>query len=347
MAYFTQSSASRSSIHRIVLVVISVLAFVQALFHYLRAIIGRPDLFYDAAEVWQPAAEAVLNGEALYVGAAADNKPPMFEFLNVLVGATGEYILVFHVLVGLANAVTATLIYRWLARDGHATAGILAALLFISTLPVINGTIINVRSFALVFLFGALLVRGPVRRGVLIAIAALFSQFAVFAIPVLIYESVRNPATNSWQWSGRFLAAGLVTAVTAYAIVGLVWGGESLTNAIQMSLFVGNYVTEKAPLSLWLQPVESAQALGEVSIRIGYVLLPAAVMCVFMLLKRLRSTDTPTLAAFLSISFLATFLVKVHPYYWMFPIAFLAPLAALLIVRVARLQSEEESAVVS
>jgi hypothetical protein len=222
---------------------IAALALGATLYRYIRAVVGTPDLFYDVREVWQPAATAVLDGQALYVGAATDNKPPLFEYLNVLVGSTGHYLLVFYLLVGLANAVIVVCLYHWLAREGHVIAGVLAALLFATVLPLVQGTIINVRSFALVFLFCALLTQGAVRRGGLLAVAGLFSQFAMFAAPVLAYEGVRRSDGSPRRWVARFATAGFVTATLAYLPLYLIWGPQSLVNGVQMSIVSAGHYT--------------------------------------------------------------------------------------------------------
>jgi len=68
---------------------------------------GAVSLHPDVRLVWYELAHAVASGTPLYTGVAVDNKPPLFELLNVGAYLTGEYVLTLVLLVGLANGLGA------------------------------------------------------------------------------------------------------------------------------------------------------------------------------------------------------------------------------------------------
>lgn len=70
--------------------------------------------------------------------------------MNYAVYLTDHYAFGFLSLAGIANALAAYLFWHWLADYGYSKGGVIAGLLYFSTLPLINGHIINVRSFAMV-----------------------------------------------------------------------------------------------------------------------------------------------------------------------------------------------------
>lgn len=113
---------------------LAVLCFGKAAVRYVQ--VGSPeDLFFDAREVWYPLSQAVLAGERLYVD-VPDNKPPLFQFLNLGVAATDAYVPTFLFLLGLANLATAVLVYRWYASHDDPGVDVLAAFLLVLALPV-------------------------------------------------------------------------------------------------------------------------------------------------------------------------------------------------------------------
>lgn len=306
------------------------LALFQAAEQYLRAVIGRNDLWADAANVWLPLAEHVAAGNPLYVGAAVDNKPPLFQYLNLAVYETGEYVLVFYLLVGLANGLAAWLLYQWVSDFARRETAAIAAVLFLAALPVVNGTIINVRSFALVFVLLAVRARPAAAQGAFIAVAGLFSQYAVFGIPVLLYQRYAADALG-WRSFARFCGAGLVVVALAFAPL-LWWGVDSLVGGVEWSFFaVKDHLTQNDVLNPWLSPVDWVGKIAAVSVPLVYLLVPAALYAGRVVLGRTggrrRAVDV-ALVAFVGVYGLS-FAVKSLRYYWMLLLPFLAALAAL------------------
>lgn len=125
---------------------------------------GAADLHPDVRLVWYDLAREVAAGMPLYTGAAVDHKPPVFELLNVGAYLTGEYVLALLLVVGLANGAAAVLLWRVLAARGHPRVGALGALLFLLVLPLVDGTVGNVRSLAVAGLLFALAGRPRRRR---------------------------------------------------------------------------------------------------------------------------------------------------------------------------------------
>jgi hypothetical protein len=149
---------------------------------------GTVSLHPDVQLVWYDLARAVTSGTPLYTGVAVDNKPPLFELLNVGAYLTGEYVPSLVLLVGLANGLAAVFLWRAAATPGHSRTGALGALLFLLVLPPVDGTVVNVRSLAVAALLFALATRSSVTRGTGVACAVLCSQPAVFVLPVVAYD---------------------------------------------------------------------------------------------------------------------------------------------------------------
>lgn len=196
---------------------------------------GRP-IQVNTRNVWLPLAEAVFSGGDLYLS-QWDNKPPLFQFINLAVYATGAYKLVFFIIIGLANGATAVLIWKLCQRHGFDVIGAIAALLFLATAPATaNALQIDPRQFANVCLLLALLASSSVRAGALVAAAGLLSQFSVLTIPLVIWTHVRA-RPDRVAWTARFAIAGLTVVAIAFAIVLAVWGSEAAATGFEYSFF--------------------------------------------------------------------------------------------------------------
>lgn len=305
------------------------LALIQSVEQLARATIGRSDLFSDAANVWLPLAEHVAGGNALYVGAAVDNKPPLWQYLNLAVFETGHYVTVFYLLVGLANALAAWLLYRWVSEFARRETAAIAALLFIAALPAMNGTIINVRSFALVFLLLAVQTHRASAQGALIAAAGLFSQYAVFGIPALLWYRHATGRLDARRFVA-FCGAGLLTVAVSFLPL-LWWGIPSVVGGIEWSFFAaGSHILENDVLNPWLSPMDWAAKLAAVAESILYLLVPAALYGVRVVTGRSGSRSAIDVALVALVALYAlSFGVKSLRYYWLLLLPFLAALAAL------------------
>lgn len=328
---FIGSSPSRS----FVLLLFSVTAGIPVLVNYVAAGPLGMGLTYDAGEVWLPIARQLSEGKVLYVTTRTDNKTPLFHALNYVVYRTGHYTLVFYLLIGAANTAAAYLLWLWLDRNGMYRAGVLAGFLFVAAVLLINGDIINVRSFALVCLLLAVLQRAPVKRGVWTGLGVLFSQFVVFAIPVLLYDGFRTAADRR-GWTTLFVVSGLGVGVLCFAALLAVWGPTAFLRGIDMTfLSIAEYaVAHQDDYNPFLNPFLWLENLVRVAMNLLFVLLPAGVAALQAVLTDHDYGWTPFAGAvFLSGSFLLTLFIKSLPYYWVFPTAFLAVVGAIGVVR--------------
>jgi len=204
--------------------------FIPAGIRYVGIVLGESNLYHDARVRWLPIANQLSNGKVLYVTTMFDNKTPLFHALNYMMYLTGRYALVFYVLVTVANATVAYLLYRWFTAKGHRHVGVVAGFLFLASLPHITGDVINVRSFVLTFLIASLFTANPVVRDGAVGVATLFSQLTVFAIPVIWYDGVRSSDATQRvpSWSLRYASGGLGISVLAFLPL-LLWGPVRLS----------------------------------------------------------------------------------------------------------------------
>jgi len=296
---------------------------------YARVVIGANDLWADAADVWLPLAERVAAGDALYVGAAVDNKPPLFQYLNLLVYETGEYVLMFYILVGLVNGAAAWLLYRWVARFTRSETAVIAAVLFVAALPITNGTIINVRTFSITFVLLAVLARSPSVQGASIAAGALFSQYAVFGIPVLLWRQYARGKLSLDSFIRFCVAGGGVVVLTFLPL--LWWGVDSLVGGIEWSfLLAKDHFTRQQIINPWMNPRNWARVLATVSQQLLYMLVPAVLYGGRIVFRRDEQQSVAEITLLLFAVFYAlTFGIKMLYYYWIMVLPFLAGLAAL------------------
>lgn len=311
------------------------LALAQSIYRYLQLTIGKQVLFVDARAVWKPLAYDVLNGAPLYVGATVDNKPPLFQFINIAVAWTGAYDLVFTLLIGVANGAAAILLWRLLARENQSRAGVIAGLLFLTVVPVVNGLVINVRSLALPFLMGAFLTQNPSQRGAGIAIAGLISQYAVLSIPVAVYDRYKKQDADINRWILVFAISGISVVALAFLIVLPLWGLESMISGLYWSFgVVGQYAGRTTKHTLLGTPVLYFGILAKVILDSLVVTIPGAILGYFTIreiLQGMWGIEHLCILLFGTLAF--QLLLRSYPYYWLYPIPFLCGVAAIGISR--------------
>ncbi len=321
---------------RYVAVAMGLFAAVPVAVQYLTYRFGAESgtLWYDAEQHWLPIARRLANGKVLYLSAGWDNKTPLWHGLNYLSYLTGEYALVLLTLVGIANAAVAYLLWVWLRRAGYAHGGLIAGALYLSAVPLMNADIINVRSFSLVFLLLALLTVDGVKRGVYTAISVLFSQVAVVAIPVLLYDGIRRK--NTVRWSAQYIISGLVIGAIPFVVVGLIWSPEAMIAGLKFSfLSAGEYVLDHRDVgNPFLFPLRWAKTLVTVGQTLAFVLVPAGVSVAYMTVSDWRwNWMTYTVATLLAGCFFVTVLLKALTYYWMPVVTFAAAMVGIGVER--------------
>lgn len=313
------------------------LGILETLIRYFRIVAGNQRTHVDVRCCWKPLADAVLAGKPIYVRPAVDNKPPLFELLNVAVAATGEYLLVFFVLIGIANACSAILLWQICAERNASRVGLMAGLLFLSSVPATGGTVINVRSFAIAGILLSLWVKDPFARGAIVAAAGLFSQHAVFAIPVLAYDSISALDRDSrLQCLSKFVVGGVGVVAISFAFVYAVWGATSFDGALYWSFGAAKkYTTNPVVPSLIGDTSRWMAALYRGSIKHLFLIVPAIIVVQLAATERglkrmLRSTNAPLVTtAFLALSMAIPLFVRAYRAYWLYPLPFIALLASI------------------
>ncbi len=107
----------------------------QVWVRYLRLRFGFTEFFFDAEKYWLPIAKLLSEGAVLYTDGVTDNKTPLWHALNYAVYLTDHYALVFLTLVGVANALTASLLWWWCRDAGYSKGGAIAAVSYLATMP--------------------------------------------------------------------------------------------------------------------------------------------------------------------------------------------------------------------
>jgi len=281
----------------------------------------------NARYVWQPVAHGVLNGAMLYANNIAqwDNKPPLWHFLGIGAEVSGHYMVVMFVLIGIANGLTALLIWKLCRERGFESVSLVAAIGYLGMLFLFGGmTKINPRQFAAVALVGAFLLKRPVYRGIAIAVAGLFSQFSILAIPAVLYDSYRQHELDG-QSVGLFCLAGLSTVAVSYGLVGAIWGSDAFIAAFKDSfLAFGGYVDhyDTSGTVAWDSPV---LWLYFMYVRVMQI-LPFAFFATLGL-QNLRSSLLTSSVIAIPLLLLAT-PIRPTPWYWVPAFPFIAILAA-------------------
>lgn len=226
------------------------LSFAGVSHRYFRLSYGWERLSYDVRKVWGPAAQKVLNGSDLYAD-VWDNKPPIWEFINILVELSGMYLPVFLILIALANFVTAVLLYQLLATKGQPRLGLFAAILYLSTIPVMHGTVVNPRQFANIGILLALVAPGAVISGLSIAAAGLITQYSALVIPVILWRRYLSSRTIWDLWYLKFFASGLALVAISFLLVAGIWGFDAMVAGLRYSfLSLSNHASNHST-SIW------------------------------------------------------------------------------------------------
>jgi amino acid transporter len=117
--------------------------------------------------------------------------------------------------------------------------GVVAALLYLGALPAVGGLWVNPRQISIVLILLALLVEGPIRRGALISLAALFSQWFVLAsVPITLFSLHDRSPRERLRWLAKFGITGLTLAVGSYLAVFVLYGESSLRHAVRYSVLM-------------------------------------------------------------------------------------------------------------
>lgn len=304
----------------------------NGLYHWGSIRFGQEAIHGDANAVWRPLARNVLEGTPLYIEPAVHNKPPFFSLLNILMEMTDHYAAAFILVISLTSAATAVLIWQFCKLRGVAQVGLVAGGLFIVALPLVNGYNITVRSWACAGIMIALVRKNPIIKGAAIAAGGLFSQYAIFAIPGVIYQYMQdtNQTTPDSRWMFRFIGAGIIVVASGYLLVGLIWGTESLVAGVETSFLISNHVSGASAAS----PLADVRGWGKrlmyISQQLLFLLIPGVVTVGALVRRNWEQTTLPTirLSIVLCVLMLLPLLNRSYYTYWMYSLPFLSILAA-------------------
>lgn len=292
---------------------------------------GQTQFFIDARGVWKPLGENVLrNGAPLYGINQWDNKPPVWQFLNLAVTASGFYYLVFYSLVGLAHGIGAYLLFVWVRSYENRRIGLVSALLFLGSVPAVFAARINPRPFAEVLILIAVITstRSGVVSGATLAVATNLSQFSVLATPVVLWHGTRGESRdNQIRYILKFGGAALAVGVLAFAPVAIVWGTDALVYAIQYSvLSIGSYGSTS---SVVVSPLYTISGHVAHFTRIYYLIFPAIVGILSFFRSDRQWTDILGQSILYSAVLLLPLFVRPGGIYLYPPLPFIAVLATI------------------
>jgi len=282
----------------------------------------------DARTVWRPLAREVLyEGQPLFGPDQFENKPPLWQFLNLGVEYAGPYYLLFYALTGVAHGVAAFGLFAWARRYGEARLGALAALLFLASVHAGFMARIDPRPYAAALVFVALLSSRATVAGASLAAATTMIQYAFFAVPVVIWRAVRDSSRRevAW-WVAKFGAAGVAVAVVVFGAVGVVWGTTALEYAIRYTVFMtADYTTTH---SIFIVPVKLVGGHAAWTTELFAIVIPASLAVATLLADGRDWRSARGESALLAGSLMLPFLIRGHGMYWYSPLPFLALLAA-------------------
>jgi hypothetical protein len=314
-----------------------IIPVVNSIMRYLRIQFGGGQYGPNLINRWLPVAEAVQAGTPLYLGVAADNKPPGFMILNQLLSRYEFYKLALLILTGLSIGISAVLIVKILSTRFEFSTGVIASGLFILTLPLIEGYIINPRQFALVGILWAVWKRSPVKKGIGVAIAGLMTQYAILFVFVLIWDLIIRQESKYMLLPSLilYILSGLAVVALAFGIVTVQWGWDAAlagfywSFGINLGVVSPGIATSVSGYSMW--SIERPVVWGGMLLfRLGW-LAPMLGLAAVALWKVII-TDQFNQAKILVLScvvLMIPLLVRPYTEYWILPLPFLCSLGGL------------------
>lgn len=316
-------------------VIFSILIFSQAISRIIqiKLVSGGQEVRGDAQIVWIPVARAVLDGTPLYVPPAVDNKPPLWQFLNILFQNTGDYATAGILTIALANTIAVVGTYLWISRHIGREWAFVGGLLLIAMFSIIEASSIGTRSIALVgVLFGALS-RSAVVSGMSLSAAVLVSQFSVFAIPIVVFHRwVESEVTL--KWFVKYAVSGIATAVVVFGMVFVLWGWPSLVGSIEWT-FLGKDPNASGSFfmngsSLFANPLQWGAGFLQTASKLWFLLVPAFIalsMKQRSMSKWIKTSGGVTTV--FTVGLLISIVARPHPYYWILPAPWLVSLSVI------------------
>lgn len=132
--------------------------------------------------------------------------------------------------VGVANAAAAILLWHLFDELKISGVGVVAAVLFLLTLPLAGGHHVNSRPFML----AAFVTKRPAVRGVVVSIGTLFNAYGSVFVIALMWLTWRD-TDGSLPAIARYLVASATTAVAVLVVIAIVWSSDAVRAALYWS----------------------------------------------------------------------------------------------------------------
>jgi len=293
---------------------------------------------------WLEIAESTVEGgHPLYLNPNQfPTKPPLWQYFNILAYASGYPVVIHYLALSVFNMIGSVLLYAWVRQHtGKRVPALVAAALFASLLPHIGGHFVNVRSPALVAILGALYVSSSWKRGVLMAIAGLFLQYAVLGIPIVAWDGIRSSDRDPKEWLPPFVGAGLGTVAIVYASVGVIWGLPSLVEGVKIGLNMGTRSLSAQPACNSLVDPYNYFNCGRSAV-MNLMLLVVGIFAGLGIWLQEQDPDLLlTISVALTVLYGLPLLIKTLGYYFLLPTAFGSVVVSLTFNRYVEATSTE------
>jgi hypothetical protein len=212
----------------------SVIAFLWSIQRFVTIRFGDATVVHDG-QVWINVAQSALAGGELYL-VVPDNKPPLWQFINIFAEWSGQYALLMLTLVGIGNATLVFLAGYHFQREGRYSVAIVAALgCLLLLVPLVPFT--NNKSLATMCLLLITITTSPLRGGLALGGALSIAQQTVFGVPAVLWFQYQRANWGLSEFSRMVAIAGGVFA-SGYLIVAAIWGLDSLVAAISQTILV-------------------------------------------------------------------------------------------------------------
>jgi len=308
--------------------------------------LGSESWAHNLTAIWSNIAADVAQGIPLYVVPAADNKPPVWNFLFVsTIQNLPRPVLLIIPFIG--NVLLISGVYYLSIRRYGFWVGGPVTLLLLGILPTIDAFLIQPTSFTAGLIVWGIFFGGSATSGFFLGFCSMFHQYGGFALPVFLLKLHREGGLTK-QRLMRFIGGFLTTIVIPFMIVAMIWGWESLKGAIYWTFIspigyiLGRpeaepvYTSASTQASLLHNPLNWGDLMLDVILPSVHIIIPATVIGVYVLLK---SRQEPELIDVTAMTFLLLpLLVRGFPRYWLLAIPFMCLLTGKFLIELVSVQ---------
>jgi uncharacterized membrane protein len=285
---------------------------------------------YDTGRFYAMA-EVIVNGATPYLD-YQDPKPPLIFFTLALPIVLGQKFLGGLALVGACNLVSAVIVMKIAWELYGRFSGFLAGLLFTVNVAFAQGYFVLTEPFAITFVLLATYFalcgrnRHYLLAGLSLGIAIGFKQYALLAVPLLLFALSRNKALDR----APLLIAGIfLPLVVMFGYILIVYGSQAFAASLYWSFGVaGTYLTDKNVGEVTsyrtTDPLMLAANIAMAACMFTTIMIFAAAG----LVRDRRLTVTEQYFLLSAAGFALTILVRQYLHYWVLALPFFAILCA-------------------